>query len=124
MENRLKTYFRTGFTHDISVFGTYPAENGCGYEKYLLGVAPIEMETWQNDQEHNDLILFVLSIYSKEMDNVMELVTAECKTNLETGRIVGAGFVGYDIYRFNLAVNDHTLPAFLTPQEIWEGVVH
>ncbi|MEM9079038.1 MAG: hypothetical protein AAGC43_18510 [Bacteroidota bacterium] len=95
-----------GDTHFVGVYATFPSNNSLGYEKILLSCSPMENEDFLDSNEHYEYLKFVLDLYGKNIDSVVEIVGDNCSTNRCMSRIIGPIFVGCHSHRFNLALKD------------------
>lgn len=51
-------------------------------------------------------MIFVLAVYDRNMNNIVDQIGEKTKTNRVLSRILGPTFVGCHIHRFNWAVKD------------------
>jgi len=98
-----------GPTHYVSVFATFPAELPAGYDKLLLGIAPMGEELSQSAEEHVDFLDFVLEVFGRSRNNVAALIGDNANTNRAFARKFGAVFIGCHSHKFNLAMKDMLL---------------
>lgn len=68
-------------THYVAIRATFSVEDPCGYNSVLLGVAPIGDEDFQSAVEHFMFLKLVLSVYSRTLEQVVELLHNNATTN-------------------------------------------
>ncbi len=73
----------------------------------LLGFTPLLEESDMSSQSHMELIEYVLSIFGKNLSNVICFIGDNCNMNKSFANLCGLPLVGCYAHRFNLAVNEY-----------------
>lgn len=95
-----------GDTHFVGIYATFMDEAKECFDKVLLALSPLEDETDLGAVEHKRMLEWVLSVFGKDLSNVVALIGDNVSTNKALALLVGCGFVGCASHRFNLAVKD------------------
>lgn len=92
--------------HYVAVFATYPNENASGYLAACLAMSPLEDETTHSAEEHVEFLRFVLSVFGKDVSNVVALIADNCNVNRSISTKMGVPLIGCASHRFQLAVKE------------------
>ena len=95
-----------GDTHYTAVFAAYPADNECGFKKFLLAISPMGDEDSLDASQHYEYVKYVLEVHGKKFENVVAIVGDNTATNKSFARRVGPFFQGCYSHRYNLAMKD------------------
>jgi hypothetical protein len=91
--------------HFTAVFATFPDETkSMSYQRILLSFSPYENEGNLSAESLKDHLLFVLSLYEKNMNNVVCLIADNCNTNAAAASMLKIFFIGCYSHKLNLAV--------------------
>lgn len=90
----------------ISLFTTFSAVCEACYERVLLDISPIEIETTQWAQEHYEILEFVLSAYSIYLTSPVASIGDHSSTDSAFARLIAAIYVGCYSHRYDLAVEE------------------
>lgn len=98
-------------THYVAVFALYVEVASCSSSPnlrrdVLLSISPMVNEGTQCAVEHYKLLVFVLSVFGKDMSCAVAVVGDNCSTNRAMERRIGPTFMGLYSHRFNLFVQD------------------
>ena len=104
-----------GDTHYLALFATYPSKCNLGFEKVLLGFAPLGEEQSLDAESHFEYMEFVLEVFEKSMTNVVAISGDNCAVNLSLAKNIhsrysSCHYIGCASHRFNLAVQDLMTP--------------
>lgn len=66
----------------------------------------MENEDSRNAEKPYKVLLFVLFVFSKSMENVVAVIADNCQTNRAMARRIGPTFVGGHRHRFNICLQD------------------
>lgn len=69
-----------GSTHYVGFFAKFPSDNYHDYRKVLLGLAPMEDNTAQDEEGNLNFPQFVLSIFDKHSSNVSAFIGENTST--------------------------------------------
>ena len=94
-----------GSTHFVGLFASYPWNNRNGYRTALLTFSPLENETSFTAADHVDFIKYTLSIYEKNLENVVALIGDNAEVNKSMAKLLGIPLIGCASHKFNLAVS-------------------
>lgn len=79
-----------------SIFAAYTLKVKAAYNKLLSGIPPTVKDTNQFAQKHNELLKFVLLVYSKRVSSLVIFVGDNASESQEFSNLVGpSGIDGY-----------------------------
>lgn len=119
VEQKLSAKLPDRFVITSGVFSTFSSNACVGYDNSLLATSPMEDETKQGASEHCHYLLFVLSLFGKNMFCVVALVKDNTDTNRVCAREFDCLFVRWFCHRFQLAVKN-----IISNHEYIDGEVH
>ena len=90
-------------THYVGVFASYSSTDANGYQTALLTFSPLLSELSLTALEHKNLLDFTLSIYGKNITNVIAICGDNCETNKALASLCQKPLMGGASHRFNLA---------------------
>lgn len=100
-------------THFIGLFASYPCNNQNGYCTVLLAFSPMVSETSFTASDHVEFIEYVLSVYNKNLENVVAITGDNAEVNKSIANLCKMPLIGCASHKFNLAVS-----AYLNNQEV------
>ena len=93
-------------THYVALLASFPSQNSNGFEMRLLSVSSMGNECQLTAEEHIKYFDYVLSLYSKSLNNACALVGDDAPDNRAIAIRSNIPFVGCASHRLNLAVRD------------------
>ena len=75
-------------TYYVGIYATFPSVKSVGYDSVCLAFSPLENEETYSEQEHMDLIEFVLQTFGKRTSHIVAIVADNCTTNRSISRLM------------------------------------
>ena len=98
----------SGSTYYVGVIANFNNDAGLPAQ-ILLGFSPLLVETSMSASEHLDYLNYLLTMFGKNMSNVVCLICDNCETNKALARLCRIPMIGCASHRFNLAVKEYIL---------------
>lgn len=92
--------------HYVGVFSTYLVENKDSFGMACVAPSPMENETIQTADEHNNFLSYVLSNFAMSFKNVMALIGDNCSTIQSIATYFREPLIGFFSHRFQLFVRE------------------
>ncbi|OWZ13847.1 hypothetical protein PHMEG_00012761, partial [Phytophthora megakarya] len=94
--------WKNGTTHYAAIFAVFMQGERC--MEVLLGFSPPLDEQTYTAEAHRDLVVSVLSVYGKTLNDVVALIGDNCPTNKATANLLGINLLGCSCRKLNLAI--------------------
>ncbi len=94
-------------THFIGVFASFACDNPNGYETVLLCFSPKINERSFTAQDHKEFIEFTLSLYDKNLNNVVAIIGDNAEVNRATSRLCKIPIIGCSSHKLHLAITQY-----------------
>ncbi|XP_036367828.1 uncharacterized protein LOC118767407 [Octopus sinensis] len=102
-----------GSTHFIGLFASYSCNYQNDYCTVLLAFSPMVSETSITASDYVEFIEYVLSVYNKNLENVVAITGDNTEVNKSIANLCRIPLIGCAFHKFNLAVS-----AYLDKQEV------
>ena len=94
----------SGSTHFVGNFASYSKEY-LSVGKNLLAFIPLANESCFGTQEHYDFLVFTLSVFKKDLSNIVTITGDNAEVNKSFGNKCQLPLIGCASHKFNLAVS-------------------
>ena len=88
----------------IGLFASYPYNNENGFYTVLTVFSPLVIETSFTAFDHVKFIENVLSLFNKNLENVVAITGDNAEVNKSIANLCGMPLIEYASHSFNLAV--------------------